>query len=101
MILDHREAPGRPTHERSRLVTIFAAVAVDGALHTTGLPAGFAGILHVALCAVPLLTLLVRRLDPQHWGNDRGGGVVFVGMPGKCHAHSLERKSVTRHSYRD
>jgi len=70
------------------LTTISATVAVDGALDTTGLPPGFAGVLHVAVCAVPLLTLLVRRLRPQHWGIRHGGRGFTIGMPGKSHARS-------------
>ena len=73
---------------RLRLGSRYATVAVDGALHTTGLPAGFARFLHVAVRAVPLLTLLVRRLGPRHWGIGRDARVVFVGMPGIRHAHS-------------
>ena len=80
-----------------RLGSSYATVAVDGALHTTGLPAGFARFPHVAVRAVPLLTLLVRGLSPQHRGTGNGGLVVFSGMPGNRHAHSFQKgRSATR-----
>lgn|SRR6478735_1612846 len=82
---------------RLRLGSRYATVAVDGALHTAGLPAGFARFLHVAVRAVPLLTLLVRGLRPQHWGLGSDGQLMFSGMLGNRHAHSFQKgRSATR-----
>ncbi len=82
---------------RLRLGSRYATVAVDGSLHTAGLPAGFARFLHVAVRAVPLLTLLVRGLRPQHWGLGSDGQLMFSGMLGNRHAHSFQKgRSATR-----
>ena len=82
-------------------MTTPATVAADGALHTTGLPAGFARVLHVAVCAVPLLTLLVRPLEPQHWGIGSGGWASPSEGSGNVMRTTSKRKSVARHGYRD
>jgi hypothetical protein len=78
-----------------------ATAAVDGALHTTGLPVGFARVLHVAVHAVPLLTPLVRRLKPQHWGISSGSRAFAIRSPGNRHTLSITKKSVTRHGCRE
>ena len=83
------------------LMRIPATVAVDGALHTTGLPAGFARVLHGAVHAVPLLTMLVRRLKPQHREISSGGRAFAIRRPGNRHTLSITKKSVTRHGCQD